>query len=115
MLKKLFFIIFLLSFTAFWANAQQPTREELQKQQQQLMKELNDLNNDLNNIRKNKKAALGAYALVQRKIAARESLINNINKEIRNLEETIYNNQIEIYRLKKELDTLKVQYAKSLV
>ncbi len=115
MLKKLFFLSCILFCNALFTNAQQPTREELQKQQQQLLRELNELNSDLNNIRKNKKAALGAYALVQRKIAARESLINNINKEIRNLEETIYHNQIEIYRLKKELDTLKIQYAKSLV
>ncbi|MFL9482459.1 murein hydrolase activator EnvC family protein [Chitinophagaceae bacterium LWZ2-11] len=116
MLKKalLFVISFCFVLTAIRAQ-QQPTREELQKQQQQLLKELDDLNNDLEATRKNKKAALGAYAVVQRKISARESLINSINKEIRTLDETIFQNERDVYRLKKELDTLKIQYAKSIV
>ena len=95
--------------------AQQPTKEELQKQQQELKKELDDLNRNLQTIKQNKKAALGEYALVKRKIDAREALIRNISRDINRLTETIYQNQIEIYRLKKELDTLKLQYAESLV
>jgi septal ring factor EnvC (AmiA/AmiB activator) len=42
-------------------------------------------------------------------------LVNDINKEVRQLDETIYLNERDIYRLKKELDTLKVKYAKSIV
>ncbi len=116
MIKRLFiFCFFLLAVGATPLFAQQPTKEELQKQQQQLLKELADLNKDLQSIQQNKKAALGAYTVVKRKIDAREALIKNINRDINRLTETIYQNQIEIYRLRKELDTLKLQYAQSLV
>lgn len=116
MIKRvLIFCFFLLAIGAMPLFAQQATKEELQKQQQQLLKELADLNKDLHSIQQNKKAALGAYTVVKRKIDAREALIRNINRDINRLTETIYQNQIEIYRLRKELDTLKLQYAQSLV
>lgn len=116
MIKKLLILCFCFVMGVKPLLAQQPpTREELQKQQQELKKELDDLNNDLKLIKQNKKAALSEYALVKRKIDAREALIRNINKDINGLTETIYQNQIEIYRLRKELDTLKMQYAQSLV
>jgi len=116
MIKKLLilFICFVMGVKPLLAQ-QPPTREELQKQQQELKKELDDLNNDLKLIKQNKKAALSEYALVKRKIDAREALIRNINKDINGLTETIYQNQLEIYRKKKELDTLKLRYAQSLV
>jgi len=93
----------------------QDTKEEIQKKQQQLLKEISDLNNTLDGIKKNKKISLSQLTLVQRKIDARQELINNINKDIRRLNEDMYQNELNIYRLKKELDTLKDQYAKSLV
>ena len=116
MQKKLLLCYVFLIVLAGIAKAQQPqTREDLQKQNQQIAKELADLNDELKHTRDNKKAALGAYAVIQRKIAVREGLINNINKELRLLEETSYQNELTIYRLKKELDTLKINYAKSIV
>ena len=115
MIKKLLILCFCFSMGLKPLLAQQATKEELQKQQQELKKELEDLNNDLQQIKKNKKAALGEYTLVKRKIEAREALIKNISRDINRLTETIYQNQIEIYRLRKELDTLKQQYAQSLV
>ena len=114
MIKRLLILCFCLAVGLHPLMAQQPTREDLQKQQQQLLKELADLNKDLKSIQQNKKAALGAYSMVRRKIEAREALIKNINRDINLLTETIYQNQIEIYRLRKELDTLKLQYAQSL-
>lgn len=116
MIKKWLILCFCFAICATKLHAQQPpTREELVKQQQQLLSELSDLNKDLASIHKNKKTALSAYTVVRRKIAAREALINSINKDIHLLTETIYQNQISIYRLRKELDTLKLQYAQSLV
>lgn len=113
MMKKL--VIGLLAFAFSFNVHAQETKEDIQRKQQQLLQEISQLNNTLNQIKKNKKQSLGQLALVQRKIAARQELINNINKELHRLDDTIYSNQIKIYRLKKELDTLKDQYAKSLV
>src|SRR6185503_4790342 len=96
------------------ASAQQ-TKEEIQQKQQQLQKEITELNRTLNQIKSSKKQSLSQLALVQRKIAARNELINSINKDLHRLDNTIYLNQLEINRMKRELDTLKQNYAKSLV
>jgi septal ring factor EnvC (AmiA/AmiB activator) len=113
MLQKLLLALGCIVFTFCTLNAQ--TRDELQKQQQQIQREINDLNNELASIKGNKKAALRAYQAVQSKIKARENLINNIRKDVKLLDETVFKNEREIYRLNKELDTLKVNYGKSIV
>ena len=113
MIKKL--IICLLLFTAAVSVYAQETKEEIQKKQQQLLQEISELNNTLGKIKKNKKQSLGQLALVQRKINARQELINSINRDLRRLDDNIYKNQLEINRYKREIDTLKLQYAKSLV
>ncbi|HAI82670.1 MAG TPA: hypothetical protein DCL43_03300 [Chitinophagaceae bacterium] len=100
------------SCTLAWA---QPTKEEIQKKQQELQRELSELNKTLAEIKNNKKASLAELAVVQRKIKAREELINNISRELRRLDDEIYLTQLEMNRLRRELDTLKQQYAKSLV
>ncbi|MEO7210875.1 MAG: peptidoglycan DD-metalloendopeptidase family protein [Chitinophagaceae bacterium] len=105
------FFFLLITVSAF----SQDTKEEIQKKQQQLLKEISDLNNTLDDIKKNKKLSLGQLTLVQRKIDARQELISNINKDLSRLNEDMYQNELNIYRLKNELDTLKEQYAKSLV
>jgi len=113
MLQKLLLVLGCIIFSFSQLNAQ--TRDELQKQQQQIQREINDLNNELASIKGNKKAALRAYQAVQNKIKARENLINNIRKDVKILEETLFLNEREIYRLNKELDTLKINYGKSIV
>lgn len=114
MVKKLVIVVLLLVSGTLSVCAQE-TKEEIQKKQQQLLQEISDLNNTLNQIKKNKKQSLGQLALVQRKINARQELINNINRDLRRLDDNIYKNQLEINRYKREIDTLKEQYAKSLV
>jgi len=113
MIKKL--VISLFAFALFFIAKGQETKEDIQRRQQQLLQEISDLNSTLSQIKKNKKQSLGQLALVQRKIQARQELINNINKDLRRINDNIYFNQLQIYRIKKELDTLKEQYAKSLV
>lgn len=104
-------VVFAIGFL-FYAQAQ--TKEELQKKEADLRKEINELSNNLVQIQKNKKASLAQVASVRRKIAAREELIRTINKRVRLLDETIYQNELEVYRMRKELDTLKQQYARSI-
>ncbi|MDI9363674.1 MAG: peptidoglycan DD-metalloendopeptidase family protein [Flavobacterium sp.] len=113
MLQKMLLFWGCIVFSFSLLNAQ--SRDELQKQQQQIQREINNLNSELASIKGNKKAALRAYQAVQNKIKAREKLINNIRKDVRILDETLFLNEREIYRLNKELDTLKINYAKSIV
>ena len=113
MFKQLFSLLAVLLFSGFVAVAQ--NREELQKQKQSIEKELAELNQLYRETQKNTKSSVKQLAIIKRKINAREALINGINREVKQLDETIYLNELDIYRLRKELDTLKVKYAKSIV
>ncbi len=108
-------VVFVLSILIASASFGQQTKEEIQRKQQQLQRELADLNSTLSDIKKNKKQSISQLALVQRKIKAREELVSNINKELHKIDDDIYLNSLDIYRYKKELDTLKERYAKNLV
>ena len=113
MIKKIILLFFFTSVSIVLFA--QETKEELQRKQQDLLKEIRDLNATLKNIRSSKNRSLANYNLVKRKIAAREELIQNINKDLRILDNNIYKNTQEINRLRRQLDTLKQEYAKSLV
>lgn len=114
MFNRFFTILTLICVFSFCAQAQ-TTREELQKQEQDLQKELINLNRLLNETQNNKKSSLKQLALIKSKINKREQLVRGINKQVRQLDETIFTNERDIYRLRKELDTLKVKYAKSII
>ncbi len=91
------------------------TSEDLRKQQAEIQREINELKKSLLSTRKNKKAGLGELAAVQRKIHLREQAINNISSQIEVIQGTIIQSRNDITKLKRELDTLKVQYEKSVV
>ncbi|MBS1747508.1 MAG: peptidoglycan DD-metalloendopeptidase family protein [Bacteroidetes bacterium] len=113
MTKRLFtaIVCLLIGFGVF----AQDTKEDIQKKQEELRQEIAQLNQTLNQIKSNKKKSLSQLALVQKKIAARNALIRTINNDLTRLDNTIYSNQLEINAMKRELDTLKINYAKSLV
>ncbi|WP_295231139.1 peptidoglycan DD-metalloendopeptidase family protein [Sediminibacterium sp.] len=113
MFKKIFVLFVVLLMGGLVANAQ--NREDLQKQKQSIEKELAELNQLYRETQKNTKTSVKQLAIIKRKINARESLVNSINREVKQLDETIFLNERDIYRLRKELDTLKVKYAKSIV
>lgn len=113
MTKKLFFSLIAL-LVAFAGIAQQ-TREEIQKKQQDLQQELAELNKNYDEIKKNKKQSLAQLALVQRRIRAREELVSTLNKDLRRIDDDIYLTTLEMNRMRRELDTLKLNYAQSLV
>lgn len=110
---KLFVTICILCIGCLPSLAQ--NSEELRKQQAEIQKEINELKQSLESTRKNKKASLGQLALVQKKIKLREQAINNISTQIDMIQGTINQSRNEIGKLKKELDTLKAQYEKSVV
>jgi len=115
MFKRVFLIGFFIAGLLANSYAQQGSREDLQKKEKDLLKELADLNNMLTQTQKTKKLSLNQLALIKKKIHQREDLVNTISKQVHQLDETIFNNERDIYRLGKELDTLKLKYAKSIV
>ncbi len=115
MIKKLLIIFLAFGLICAGSARAQDTKEDIQKKQQELQKELDDLNNTLTQIKKNKKQSLSQLAVVQRKIRVREELVNNINRDLKRLDNDITSATQEIDQLKGQLDTLKLNYAKSLV
>lgn len=112
MLKTLFSCLAVLAFSG---TLLAQTSEDLKKKQADIQREIDDLRQSLNDTKKNKKAGLGQLSLVNRKIKLREQAINNINDQIDVIQNNIGQSRNEITKLKQDLDTLKVQYAKSVV
>jgi len=116
MFKKIILFVFLLIFVNAGVQAQSnASREDLQKEEQSIRKELDDLNRLLEQTKKNKKNSLGQLAVIRDKIQKREALIYGIKKQVQILDNAIYNNQLDIQKLSKDLDTLKSRYAKSII
>jgi peptidoglycan hydrolase CwlO-like protein len=116
MIKRALFILFSTVVLSMQASAQaNDSREDLQKQEQTLRKELEELNQLLEKTKKNKKNSLGQLEAIRSKISKRKSLINGIAKQVKILDDAIYNNQLDVQKLNKDLDTLKSRYQKSIV
>lgn len=111
MIRKIVLLLLLSSFTT---GVFAQSKEELQRKQQSLLKEIGNLNQTLKEIRNSKSKSLANYNLVKRKIAAREELIQSINKDVRIIDKNIKTSQLEIDHLRMVLDTLKQEYAKNL-
>ena len=116
MIKRALFILFSIALLSMHASAQaNDSREDLQKQEQTLRKELEELNQLLEKTKKNKKNSLGQLEAIRSKISKRKSLINGIARQVKILDDAIYNNQLDVQKLNKDLDTLKSRYQKSIV
>ncbi|MBX2934821.1 MAG: peptidoglycan DD-metalloendopeptidase family protein [Ferruginibacter sp.] len=111
---KYIFSFFLFSAITYSVTAQQ-TREELEKQRTQLKKEMEQTQKQLNANKLKTKENLVQWRLINNKVNLQNRLIENISKDINLLDNNIYNNQREITRYNKLLDTLKEEYAKSMV
>jgi septal ring factor EnvC (AmiA/AmiB activator) len=116
MLKMMVTCLLALLVSATMLAQQQPgSSEELKRKQAEIQREIDDLRRTLNDAKKSKKAGLGQLAMVQKKLRLREQAIGNINQQINIIQGHIGQSREEIDRLKIELDTLKTQYAKSIV
>jgi len=108
--KILFFV--LIGFSISNVNAQ--TREELEKKRKEIQLEINSLQQAQSAITKDKKASLSQLKLIEKKLRSRYAFIDNLNDDMRLIDNTIFSNNREIYRLQKQLDTLKQQYSKTI-
>ncbi|HMO33589.1 MAG TPA: peptidoglycan DD-metalloendopeptidase family protein [Lacibacter sp.] len=112
-MRTLVFIVFLL-LPAFLA-AQSNERAELEKKKKQTQQEIDVLNRQYEEIKRSKKESLGQLTLIQSKIRLRNQVIDNINKQVRVIDGQINESYREMRRLRKDLDTLKMDYAQNVV
>lgn len=111
---KLIFSVVVFSLISTGALAQQ-TREELEKQRAQLKKEMEQTQKLLNSNKAKTKENLVQWKLINDKVNLQNRIIDNLSRDINLLDNNIYTNQKEINRYNKLLDTLKEEYAKSMV
>ena len=99
-------------FTAL--NGYSQTREELEKKRKEIQQEISSLQNAQSEIAKDKKVNISQLKLIEKKLRNRYAVIDNLNDDMRLIDNTIFSNNREIYRLQKQLDTLRSQYAKTI-
>jgi septal ring factor EnvC (AmiA/AmiB activator) len=114
MIKLVFVVLACFSFGAH-SFAQSAGQQDLEKQRQQLKREIEETQELLDKNKKTTKENLGQLALLNRKLNLQGNVIENINKDINLLDNTISRSQKDVSRLQVLLDTLKQEYAKSMV
>jgi septal ring factor EnvC (AmiA/AmiB activator) len=112
--------VFLLITIFYLVNtclAQAPiqNRSDLEKERASIQKEIEYVKRSLDITHKNRKQTLGQLALLQKRLRLRELTIVNINKQLSFIQADMNSSWSEIIKLKKELDTLRKQYAESVI
>jgi murein hydrolase activator len=106
------FLYILLCASMLTVNGQ--SKDELERKRKQIQSEIDQLQQQQLLISKDKKAGIGQLNLIQSKLRKRYAVIENINDEVRLIDNSIFANNREIYRLQKQLDTLRLQYARTV-
>ena len=113
-------VVYFLSFFLFCTTviAQAPAsreQQELEKERQQLRREIEETQQLLGKNKKNTKENISSLVLINKKLSLQENVIDNITKDINILDNTIYKSQRDINKMQLLLDTLKQDYAKSMI
>lgn len=111
-------LIISLIFIGNLATAQvdyQAEQRKLEQKKEALLNEIKSVQTLLNNNKKKERDISAELATQNKKIKLQESLIANSQRQKRNLDNDIYVNTLEINKLKKELEILKADYAKTVL
>lgn len=107
--------LIIMLFFSFQTFAQSPEKAELEKKKKQTLQEIEQLNRQFDEIKKNRKESLSQLTLIQNKIRLRNQVIQNINRQVRVINKDIDYSYREMVRLRRDLDTLKMNYAHNVV
>src|SRR5262245_40170883 len=115
-MKKLLFLALIVAGIMPAAFAQGGSdKADLEKERQDIQNELREMQDMYNNVKGKTKLSLRQLNILKKKISLQERYINSINKELRMIDDDIYLNNMEISRQQRLLDTLKAQYARTIV
>jgi septal ring factor EnvC (AmiA/AmiB activator) len=115
MTKKIITVTLFFLFTLSVFSQQPVDKDMLQQQRDDLRKDIAKTEQELIETQKTTKVNIGQLSLINRKLNLQGNVIDNISGEIKNLNDNIYLSQLEINKIRRVLDTLKVEYAKSMV
>lgn len=115
MIKKIWILLFIVAGSMATMAQSTSSSADLKKQQSDIQREIDELKKQLSETDKYKRKSLAELNLVQKKLRLRESQIKNINQQINLIQGDINQSWRDIVKLRAELDTLKIQYEKSVV
>ena len=93
----------------------QGNKDDLLKQRQQLKKEIEQTEQALNETKRTTKENIVHLNHINKIIDLQGNVIDNITGQLKYIENDIYKSQRDVNKLARVLDTLKQQYAKSMV
>ena len=105
-----FFLLFISAIVAQPGN-----KDDLLKQRQQLKREIEETEKALNETRSTTKVNLKDLNVINKRINLQDNVITNITSQLKFIENDITRSQREVNKLSRVLDTLKQEYAKSMV
>jgi murein hydrolase activator len=108
-------LTFVLFFLVIAGARAQDGKAELERERAANQKEIEALKKQLDRASGEKKKSLSQLNAIQNKLRLRQQQISIINRQMSFIEGDINQSWREITKLKKELDTLKLQYEKSVV
>ena len=108
-------IIFFVISCLITINIFAQTREELEKQRAELKREIDETQKLLSSNKTVTKQNLTTLTLYTTKYNLQGRVLENIGKDLRILDNNIYSIQKDVNRYDRLLDTLKQEYAKSMV
>lgn len=114
-MKKRYLLTIFFFIAALGVGFAQNSKEELEKERKDIQGELKEIQDVYNRVKKEGNQSIAQLNMVKRKMILQERLISTSNKELRAIDDDMYLSSLEIYRLEKQFDTLKAQYAKSVV
>lgn len=113
MQKKIFIGVWMLLLTL--TSVAQVEKEKIEKEKQEIQNEIKEIEGMYNKVQGQTRQSINQLGLIKRKLDLQNRVLGTISREIKFINDDLYLSNIEIYRLQKQLDTLKEQYAKSIV
>jgi len=116
MRKYLLTLIAIIAAAGFlYAQSGSAEKEQLEQERREIQNELKEIQEMYNKVKGQTKQSLGQLNMLTRKMKLQERYISSINKELRMIDDDLYRSNLEIYRLQRQLDTLKSEYARTIV
>ena len=107
--KHFLALLFVMMASLAWSQPSQ--KEKLEQRKAQILREIQEKERMLDEVRDKEKTVKTQLQLQTEKIQLKQKLINTTEKQTKVLNNDMYINQVNINRLKKELEILKEDYA----
>jgi len=115
-MRYLLTLIAIIAAAGFlYAQSGSAEKEQLEQERREIQHELKEIQEMYNKVKGQTKQSLGQLNMLTRKMKLQERYISSINKELRMIDDDLYRSNLEIYRLQRQLDTLKSEYARTIV